>query len=85
MDVVKKDGYFSMDENRNLQYVDGVDGFSLDVDQSLAILLDAFQNLDSNSTVSLVGSVDKASNNSQYKSVDTKVSSFMTTFYPYIS
>lgn len=85
VDVVKKDGYFSMDENRNLQYVDGVDGFSLDVDQSLAILLDAFQNLDSNSTVSLVGSVDKASNNSQYKSVDTKVSSFMTTFDPYIS
>ena len=84
-DVVKKDGYLSIDDNRNLRYVDGIDGFSLDVQKCLSILLESFQTMNFTMPISLVGKVDKAINNEQYKSIDTKVSSFTTTFNPYIS
>lgn len=84
-DVEKKDGYFSMDDNRNLHYVDGVDGFTLDVEESLSILSRVLKSKDFSSPIFLAGDIDKAANNDQYRSIDTKVSSFKTDFNPYIS
>lgn len=85
VDVEKKDGYFSVDDNRNLHYIDGMDGFSLDVDASLRILSQELESRSFSSSISLVGNTYKASNDDKYGSVDTKVSSFKTDFNPYIS
>ena len=86
VDVLKVDGYFSMDDNRNLQYISGTDGYSLDIEKSLVAIVDFLENPTVySSSISLEGTTEKASSNELYQSVDTKVSSFSTEFDPYIT
>lgn len=83
VDVHKVDGRLLMDDNRTLQYVNGIDGFSLDVDKSFIALREGLE--DSTSSLELVGEVDSINDNSLYQSIDTKISSFTTSFNPSIS
>lgn len=85
VDVSRVDGHFSFGDNRNLQYVSGVDGFSLDIDASFDALKKYLDGNKGNEVVEFTGTVDKASSDVVYQSIDTKVSSFTTTFNPYIS
>lgn len=86
VDVLKVDGYFSMDNARNLTYNSGVDGYSLDIEKSLEEIIDFLENPTVySSSISLEGTVEKASFNAAYQSIDTKVSSFSTEFNPYIT
>ena len=75
-------GYFSKDDARNIKYIEGIDGFSLDVEKSLKEITD---NISKNEEITLIGDTVKAESNESYKSIDTKVSSFSTEFNPYIS
>lgn len=85
VDVSRVDGHFSFGDNRNLQYVSGVDGFSLDIDASFDALKKYLDGNKGKEVVEFTGTVDKASSDVVYQSIDTKVSSFTTTFNSYIS
>ena len=75
-----------MDNQRNLSYVPGVEGYSLNVVESVQKIIEAVNSrADGNIEVELVGVKEEASKNSQYASIDAKTSSFSTTFDPYIS
>ena len=82
VDVLRVDGHFVMGEDRNLQYISGVDGFSLDVSKSLDVLVN---DVPKEKSVSLVGDINPSINVEKYQSIDTKISSFMTNFDPYIT
>lgn len=80
----KVDGYFKC--SGNVGYVSGVDGFTLDIDKSYAIIDDVVKKgIKENSTIELVGNVTKSSANDNYKTIDTKVSSFSTEFNQWIT
>lgn len=86
VDVLKVDGYFSMDNVRNLTYNSGVDGYFLDIEKSLEEIISFLENPTVySSSISLEGTTQKANFNELYQSVDTKVSSFTTEFNPYIT
>ncbi len=86
VDVGKVDSYFSMSDDRVLQYVSGTNGYSLDIDKSLQQLVTLLQgSIGDYEKVTLDGVVDYAVNNESYQTIDTKVSSFVTTFDPYIT
>ena len=77
-------GYFKCYDG--IGYVSGVDGFSLDVDKSFAIIEEIVKNgIVENSTIKLVGEIEKADNNENYKSIDPMVSSFSTNFNQWIT
>ena len=86
VDVGKIDGHFSMGDDRVLQYVSGTNGYSLDIDKSLQELSMKLQStIGDYEKVTLHGTIDLAINNESYQTIDTKVSSFVTTFDPYIT
>ena len=84
VDMVAVYDHLAMDDNRQLSYVEGVDGYNLDISKSVSAIT---QVLDSGkySKVDLVGDIVNANVNSSLASVDTIVSSFTTEFDPNIS
>ncbi len=82
--VVKVDvvnGYF--DTSNGVKYVDGVDGFSLNVDNSLKSIKTAYKNgINEDSVIELVGDIVTHYGNDSYKTIDTMTSSFSTPFVP---
>ena len=82
VDVPITNGYISVNENREVSYVLGIDSFSLDVEKSVQKIMD---DISKKGTIELVGSSKKAVNDENYKLIDTKVSSFTTDFNPNIS
>ena len=84
VDQKKVNGSFSMDNQRNLKYTKGIDGYSLDVEKSLSILLKELKQPKENQKIVLEGKTTPATNNDQYQTIDTKVSSFKTEFNSYI-
>ena len=85
VDVTRVDGHFSIGEDHSLQYVSGVNGYSLNIDSSLDSILSYLDGKNQKGFVELDGTIDQASSNESYQSIDTKVSSFTTKFNPYIS
>lgn len=85
VDTQKIQGGLSMDSNRNLVFTEGVDGYQLNIDESIKELIKAINNGLKNKKVELIGTIDKAITDDTYKEINTKVSSFSTEFNPYIS
>lgn len=74
-------GYF--DTSDGVKYLDGTDGFALNVDTSADNVYKAVMSgLDKNTNIELSGDVIPASRNESYKSIDTLTSSFSTVFMP---
>ena len=80
----KIDGYFKC--NSGVGYVSGVDGFTLDVEKSFENIKKVVENgINENDTIELVGNIEKSSENENYKTIDTMVSSFSTEFNQWIT
>jgi len=80
----KVDGYFKCSDN--VGYVSGVDGFALDIDKSYEIIDKVVkEGIKENSSIELVGNVTKSNANDNYRTIDTKVSSFSTEFNQWIT
>ena len=74
-------GHF--DTSEGVSYRDGTNGFSLNVDNSVVSVVDAFnKGIDDKTNIDLKGDVIEASRNESYKSIDTLTSSFSTVFMP---
>lgn len=82
VDTIAVDGHFVISSDRRVSYVSGINGFSLNVDDNVNKIID---NISINDNIDLSGVITPAINNDSYKSIDTKVSSFVTYFDPYIS
>ena len=67
-----------MGEDRILRYLGEVVGYNLDVEKSIAVIKKNFANVNYNNELVLVG--DEIFTNDRGKLIDTKVSSFTTTF-----
>ena len=79
VDVVN--GYF--DTSNGVKYVDGVDGYLLNVDKSLKKVKKAYQEgISEDTIIELVGDNVKHYGNDSYKTIDTMTSSFSTPFMP---
>ncbi len=75
-----------MSPDREFSYSPGVEGYTLNIDDSLKELIDSIENrATDNLEVSLVGDVIEPGKNKQLQLIDSKVSSFVTEFNPYIS
>ena len=80
-DYAPIDGYF--DTSEGVKYVPGVDGFSLNVDNSREEIKKAIsKGISTRTKVNLVGDVLKGNGNDSYKSIDTMTSAFETWFMP---
>ena len=80
-DYAPIDGYF--DTSEGVKYIAGVDGYSLNVDNSVGEVTKAISKGINNKTkVNLVGDTLKANGNDSYKSIDTMTSAFETWFMP---
>lgn len=80
-DYAPVDGYF--DTSDGVKYIAGVDGYSLNVDNSVGEVTNAISKGVNNKTkVKLVGDTLKANGNDSYKSIDTMTSAFETWFMP---
>ena len=82
--VVKVDvinGYF--DTSNGVKYIDGVDGFTLNIDNSLKNIKTAYNNgINEDSVIELVGDTVKHYGNESYNSIDTLTSVYSTPFVP---
>lgn len=75
-------GYF--DTSNGLSYIDGTNGFALDVDGSINNVYDVVsKGINKDTNIALAGNVIEAYSNESYKSIDTVTSSFSTVFMPY--
>ncbi len=74
-------GYF--DTSDGVKYVDGTDGFALNIDNSVNNVKESIsKGINSKTNIGLSGDVVLANRNESYKSIDTKTSSFSTVFMP---
>lgn len=72
------------DTNDGVKYVDGSNGFSLNIDNSVNnIHNEVIKGLNEKTNIGLSGDVIQASINQSYKSIDALTSSFSTEFRPY--
>lgn len=75
-----------MSSDRVLSYVPGIEGYSLNVSDSVDRIIEALDNrMFHDLTIELVGEVTEANKNQNLAVIDTKVSSFSTEFNPYIT
>ena len=75
-------GYFNTDDG--VKYVDGSNGFALNVDNSVNnVHEDVSKGITKKTNIALSGDVLQANTNESYKTIDTKTSSFSTVFMPY--
>lgn len=78
VDVIPKKGTLTMNKNRVLEYLGEVVGYNLDVDKSLEVIKENFKTINYNNEIVLVG--DKKYTDDKLKTIDSKISSFTTTF-----
>ena len=78
VNIAAKQGNLVMDENRNLNFVGEVVGFNFDKEKSKEIILSNFNDLNYEDTLELVG--EDVTIDNPLKVINTKVSSFTTTF-----
>lgn len=84
VDLPLVNGHFDVSDG-SVRYIEGIDSFSLNVDESLVSIISLVNEESINDKFELVGNSEKAVNNDSYKLIDTKVSSFSTEFNPWIS
>ena len=71
------------DTSDGVKYLDGTNGFSLNVDNSIKDIHNGIvKGINKNTNIGLSGDVIEAYKNDSYKSIDTKTSSFSTVFMP---
>ena len=71
------------DTSDGVKYLDGTNGFALNIDNSINNIHDVVsKGINKKTNISLSGDVIEASSNESYKSIDTKTSSFSTVFMP---
>ena len=81
VDFAPVDSYF--DTSNGVSYHSGVDGYSLNIDESIINVQKSIsKGISDDTNISLTGDVVKANGNDSYKSIDTMTSSFVTTFMP---
>ena len=74
---------FERDDDRNIKYIPGTGSHYLDIDKTIEeVKKKGFNN---KSVIKLVVDNSIVTNHKEYELIDTKVSSFMTEFNPYIS
>ena len=78
VNIVPKKGKLFMNSQRELEYIDEIVGFELDVEKSLEIIKNNFNSLDFKEEIELVG--ENTYTNDALKQIDTKISSFTTNF-----
>lgn len=82
VDTGSVDGYF--DTNNGVKYVAGVNGYSLNVEESVKTLSEILtKDVESSEVIELIGEEAKAKSNDSYKTIDTMTSSFVTKFNVY--
>lgn len=82
VDYAAVDAYF--DTSDGVKYLDGSNGFSLNVDNSINNVHGGVASgINKKTNIELSGDVIQAANNDSYKSIDTLTSSFSTEFMPY--
>ena len=75
------DGYFDVSEG--VRYNNGVNGFSLDIQENVKNIEEAISNsITEGVTIKLVGETIPANVNESYQTIDTMTSSFVTDFMP---
>lgn len=74
---------FERDDNKNVKYIKGTAAHYLDIDKTFEEIKN--NGLTSKEGIKLVVNNSSVSNHENYATIDTKVSSFMTEFNPYIS
>lgn len=80
------DDGLSVSPSRIVSYVPGSKGFSLDVSKTVDLFLKEIDKyISGNIEVDLQGEFVEYNSNDNYKMIDTKVSSFVTEFNPYIT
>ena len=78
VDIKAKNGKLQMNKNRVLEYVGEVVGYDMNVEESIEVIKNNFKTLNYNTAIELVGK--KVETNDKYKLINTKISSFTTTF-----
>ena len=74
---------FERDDNKNVKYIPGTASSYLDIDKTIDVIKN--NGLSCKNTINLVVDNSAVTNHEEYKTIDTKVSSFSTEFNPYIS
>lgn len=77
-DKAPKDGALVMQDNRELKYINEVIGYSIDLNKNIDIIKNNFMSKDYNSKIVIEG--NEIIPNNKLKLIDTKISSFTTTF-----
>ena len=85
IDTLSSDGKLIMDENRNLHYQEATSSFALDKDKTLENILNYIKNGMKDENILLVGNGDVNIDDSNLKTIDTKVSSYSTKYNTRIS
>ena len=79
-----QNGYF--DTSEGVRYVSGVDGFEINIEESLAYIKKIFQNSNmSEEKIYLFGNSIPAYTNESYRGIDTMTSSFVTEYDTWIT
>lgn len=81
VDTKAVDGYF--DTSNGVKYIPGVNGYALNVAESVKIVSGKLTKNIGNEVIELVGEETKANSNDSYKTIDTMTSSFVTKFNVY--
>lgn len=85
VDTLSSEGKLIMDENRNLHYQEATSSFALDKDKTLENILNYIKNGMKDENILLVGNGDINTDDSNLKTIDTKVSSYSTKYNTRIS
>ncbi len=73
-----KNGKLVMQDDRQLKYIGEVVGYSINVDKNLEIIKNNFNTIDYNNSLDII--IDSIFPTDEMKKIDTKISSFTTTF-----
>ena len=84
VDTKSTKGKLVMDDNRELSYKKGTDSFELNVEENIKLIENKLYDLLKNNNVELVG-ITKESEFDNLSTINTKVSSFSTTFNEKVS
>lgn len=83
LDKTAKEGHLEMDKNRNLKFVGEVVGFNTNILNTKKAIIDNFKDMEYNKILKIEG--DNIYIDNPYKVINTKISSFTTTFDDTIS
>lgn len=81
LNTTRKDEGLVIDENHNVYYEKGVNGFTLDKESTKIMIIEALNNLQENMVIEVDGSIDKMkAGNEALSTINKKISSYTTYF-----